>query len=230
MIPSEVRAIFFDAVGTLLHPDPPAPLVYAAVGQRHGSRLTSSIIMDRFRVAFQRQEAYDLRQGLRTSEAREVERWRQIVAEVHDDVTDPDACFRDLFRHFSLPEAWRLEAEAASVLTRLAERGYQLGLASNFDARLRSVVAGWPDLRPIRHLVISSEVGWRKPAPGFFAALCARVDLTPGEVLLVGDDCQNDYEGARQAGLHALLLDPIAEATAAEGGCIRRLSDLLQDP
>src|SRR5262245_26831348 len=32
-----VRAVVFDAVGTLITPDPPAPAVYSAVGRRHGS-------------------------------------------------------------------------------------------------------------------------------------------------------------------------------------------------
>ena len=71
---------------------------------------------------------------------------------------------------------------------------------------MRGVAAGLPELRPLRHLVISSEVGWRKPAPGFFAALCARVGLPAGEVLLVGDDRVNDYDGATAAGLRAVLV------------------------
>jgi putative hydrolase of the HAD superfamily len=216
MIPPGIRAIFFDAVGTLIFPDPPAPRVYAEVGRRYGSRLSETEIAARFRAAFRREEDRDLANDLRTSEAREAARWRSIVGEVLDDVSDAEACFRELFAHFGRPEAWRCDAEAGPVLEQLAERGYALGLASNYDARLRGVAAGLPELRPIRHLVISSEVGWRKPAPGFFAALCRAAELPPGQVLLVGDDRVNDYEGAREAGLQALLLDPA-----------RKLSDLL---
>jgi putative hydrolase of the HAD superfamily len=79
-------------------------------------------------------------------------------------------------------------------------------MASNYDARLRSVAAGLPELRPLRHLVISSEVGWRKPAPEFFAALCERTGLAPGAILFVGDDPANDYDGATAAGLRAVLV------------------------
>jgi putative hydrolase of the HAD superfamily len=226
MIPAEIRAVFFDAVGTLIFPHPSAPQVYAAVGQRHGSRLTVPVITERFRRAFQRQEQLDLGRDLRTSESREAERWRQIVGEVLDDVDDAEACFRELFVHFARADAWRCDPEAGPVLEQLAQCGYLLGLASNYDARLRSVAAGLPELRPVRYLVISAEVGWRKPAPEFFAALCERVGLGPRQILLVGDDWVNDYQGAQQTGLHAVLLDPAAESEAG-GARIGRLRELL---
>jgi putative hydrolase of the HAD superfamily len=206
LLSRDVRAIVFDAVGTVIHPEPPASAVYAAVGRRFGSRLSAAAIAPRFRAAFARQEALDRDAGLRTSEEREVERWRQIVGEVLTDVTDPGGCFAELYAHFARPEAWRADPDAAPTLQELAARGYVLGVASNYDRRLRSVVAGMPALRPVQHLVISSEVGWRKPAREFFAALCRSVGRDAGQILFVGDDRANDYDGARAAGLKALLV------------------------
>ncbi len=206
MIPADIRAVAFDAVGTLIHPEPSPAVTYAAVGRAHGSRLTVAEIATRFRTAFAREEALDLANGLRTSEERERRRWRHIVGEVLNDVSDPERCFEELFAHFSRPDAWRCDPAVAAVLGELRRRGYVLAMASNYDARLRSVAAGLPELRPLRHVVISSEVGWRKPATEFFAALCARLGLPPGEILLVGDDRVNDYEGAMAAGLRAALV------------------------
>jgi putative hydrolase of the HAD superfamily len=203
-----IRAVFFDAVGTLIHPDPPAPVVYARVGRRFGSRLGEAEVRARFRKAFAREEAADRKADWRTDEGRELLRWQAIVLAVLDDVSDPEACFRELHRHFGLPEAWRLEAGALAVLRDLSQRGYLLGLASNYDHRLRSVASGLPPLGDIPHLVISSEIGWRKPAGSFFAAL-GRVERTPpGQILYVGDDPANDYDGASAAGLRAVLFDP----------------------
>jgi putative hydrolase of the HAD superfamily len=208
LIPATVRVIFFDAVGTLLHPEPAAPQVYAEVGGRHGSRLDPATIADRFRTAFQRQEDLDRATGWQTSEAREMERWRHIVGEVLADATDPEACFRELFTYFSRADSWRCDTDAGRVLRELAHRGYSLGIASNLDQRLRTIVAGIPDFAPIQFLAISSEIGWRKPAPQFFAALCRMTNLDPGQILLVGDDRMNDYEPARAAGMNALLFEP----------------------
>jgi putative hydrolase of the HAD superfamily len=226
MIPASVRAIFFDAVGTLIFPDPPAAEVYADVGRRHGSRLSLDVIQRRFRDAFQAEEAFDQRDELRTDEEREVRRWRHIVAAVLDDVADGEDVFRELFDHFSRASAWRCAPDAGPVLAELARRGYRLGLASNYDRRLRSVTAGLPELRPLEHLVISSEVGWRKPARGFFEEAVRQAGVTAGQVLFVGDDPVNDGEGARAAGLQVLLLDPCGPRES----CIVRLGDLIDGP
>lgn len=224
-----VRALVFDAVGTLIHPDPSAAVVYAEIGRRFGSQLTPREIGPRFAAAFTREEAIDPALGLRTSEAREVLRWQRIVAEVLEDVRDPGACFRQLFEHFARPGSWRCDPNAAATLACLAQRGYTLGIASNYDRRLRTVVAGLPALRPVQHLVISSEVGWRKPAPEFFAAVARDVALAPAQIAFVGDDPANDYEGARRAGFPAILLDPKGRYRTTGPLRMHGLQDLLAD-
>src|SRR5438093_5444020 len=138
-----IRAVFFDAVGTLLHPEPAAATVYAEVGRRHGSRLNAAVIEGRFRAALARQDHVDRANEWRTCEQREVERWRAIVGEVLDDVADPAACFGELYRHFSEPRHWRCDPAAGEVIAELQRRGRVVGLASNFDHRLRAVIAGW---------------------------------------------------------------------------------------
>src|SRR5262245_26789198 len=100
------RAVFFDAVGTLIHPDPAATLVYEEVGRRYGSSLDRAVIARRFADAFQRQEEIDRANAWRTSEEREHRRWRDIFGEVLDDVPDPEACFTELYTHFARPQAW----------------------------------------------------------------------------------------------------------------------------
>jgi putative hydrolase of the HAD superfamily len=223
--------VVFDAVGTLMEPDPPAALVYAGFGRVFGSRPDLAEIAERFGVAFRREEDLDRAAGWRTSEGREVERWRRVVAYVLHDVSNPGACFQALFDHFARPEAWRCHPAAATVLSRLAERGFVLGMASNYDRRLRSVAAGMPELAPLRHLIISSEVGWRKPAAGFYAALSREVGCAAEQIVYVGDDRGNDYEGARAAGLGAVLYDPRGRAAdvAERVGRLEEVEGLLAD-
>jgi putative hydrolase of the HAD superfamily len=134
-----------------------------------------------------------------------------------------------LYRHFSLPAAWQCEPDAGPVLQALARRGYRLGVASNYDRRLYPVLEGLTALQPLRDVVVSSEVGWRKPAPQFFAALAERTGLPADSILLVGDDRVSDYEGARAFGLRAILLDPRGRETDVPGRLTRlgELPDLL---
>jgi len=227
MIPPKVRVVVFDAIGTLLLPEPAVATTYARIGQRFGSRVGVEEAEARFRRAFQHEETEDKHTGLRTSEVRERERWRRIVGYVCEDATDKEACFNELFTHFGQASAWKCSDDAKSVLNGLRSRGYRLGLASNWDARLRQVAAGKHELQGLEHLTISSEVGWRKPSSHFFEALVAAFKVTPDQILFVGDDPVNDYGGARVVGMRALLLDPTSPGTYPIKPCISRLSDLL---
>jgi putative hydrolase of the HAD superfamily len=221
---SPIAAVFFDAGGTLIHADPPPGDVYAAVGADFGSRIDTATARSRFAAAFRRRNRTGSAADLLTSEAVEDAFWRAVVAEVLDDLTDFEGCYRTLFAHFARPGSWTLDPEAGPALAALAARGLRLGLCSNFDARLHGIVAGMPALRPVEAVVVSSEVGWRKPAPEFFAAVARRAGPPPQQVLVVGDDPVNDYEGARAAGLAAVLLDPQGRSDLS--GRIARLADL----
>lgn len=199
----------FDAVGTLLHPDPPFIQVYLNVAQRYGvCDLEPHAVLHAFRQVFAEEEAKDQAAGWRTSEEREVQRWRRIVAACLPEVTEQEACFQELFLHFAQPESWRTEVGIDHFLEWVAESGRVLGLASNYDSRLRSVIAGHRELQRLRHLLISSELGWRKPGIGFFRAICERLAVPPSAMLLVGDDVSNDIKGAQEAGWQAVLIDP----------------------
>lgn len=222
-----MRAVFFDAVGTLLFPDPVAAVAYAEVARRYGLVVQPEELLPRFVAAFRAEEEADRRAGWATDERREEARWRRIVADSLPGVADPDACFRELFDHFARPGGWRVNPDAVALILRLRERGLTLGIASNFDARLWSVLAGFPELASLRdRVVVSAAVGHRKPSPLFFAEVVRVAGLDPSEVLLVGDDRGNDYEGASAAGLAAVLLDP-RDRHPDVPHRVRSLADLL---
>ena len=101
----------------------------------------------RFLAAYRREEAADVTLHWQTSEIRERERWRTIVTETLAGVADPGACYDFLFAHFANPDAWKLSPDAPELLTALTARGFVLGMGSNYDERLHSVLAGFPDTR-----------------------------------------------------------------------------------
>ncbi len=233
-----IRAIFFDAVGTLIHPEPSAAKVYGEIGRRFGSRYSPTMIAARFSTAFRRQEEYDRQHAWVTSEQREYQRWIAIVGDVLDDVANPDRVFADLYEHFKKPASWRCEPGLEALAGELRENGIQVGLASNFDGRLHGLVQGLKPLRPFAaadngeapRVVISSEVGFRKPAPEFYQAMCRLVSLDAAQILYVGDDPINDYAGAKATGMQALLFDPHkrhADATRERIGKLEDVADYL---
>ena len=208
-IPPQIKAVFFDVVGTVLFPTPPALTVYAEVARRGGLNLDEKEIRTNFIAAYKAEEIADRSAGWIASEEREKNRWRSIVAACLHGVSNFEFCFRQLFDYFAKPGSWSLNKEFARITTELKGRGIVVGLGSNYDSRLWPVIDGFPELSLLRErTVISSLVGFRKPAAEFFQKLIGMAACNPREVLFVGDDLENDYRGAIEAGLEARLLDP----------------------
>ncbi len=85
------------------------------------------------------------------------------------------------------------------------QSGLRIAIGSNFDSRLRGVVAGLSELdRRVDTLVISSEIGVRKPHPRFYVHACESLRLEPRQVLFVGDDRENDVDAPTRAGCRAI--------------------------
>jgi putative hydrolase of the HAD superfamily len=91
-------------------------------------------------------------------------------------------------------------------------------------------VAGLPALRAFHesgNLVISSEIGHRKPHPEFYRNACKRLGLPAAQVLWVGDDAENDVRGPQRAGLRAVLVDR-RDASARDFPTISDLQTLAE--
>jgi putative hydrolase of the HAD superfamily len=203
-----IEGIVLDAVGTLIEPRPSVAAAYAEAARRQGIVLEKGVVKARFHRHFGDDEVDELRGPLATDEPTEARRWRRIVANVLPEVPDPDRAFAELWEHFGRPESWGVFEDVGPALRRLAGAGLRLRIASNFDGRLHRVARGLPAIAPwAETLVISSEVGYRKPHPEFYRAACASLGLTPDRVLCVGDDPENDLHGPRRAGLRAALID-----------------------
>lgn len=223
--------IVFDAVGTLIQPNPTVAGAYHAVGTKYGTQLSVPEISQRFRTAF-RQSETDLFPGgpppgmsWRTSDAIEVARWNWIVRQVVPDVSDIDACFRELWDHFARPSSWMIFDDVGETLRGLKRAGYRLAIASNFDSRLHSVCDGHVDLQPIERRFVSSETGFRKPSPDFFDAVINRLECPSNQILMVGDDAEHDVNAPAARGMRALLID--RSQLESRQGLIHSLTQLI---
>jgi epoxide hydrolase-like predicted phosphatase len=97
---------------------------------------------------------------------------------------------------------------------------YRTGILSNsfVGAREREQAAyGFEDL--VDEIIYSHECGISKPDPRIYALTCARLAVEPAQVVFL-DDYEPYLEGARQAGIHAVLYSGNAQA-------IRDIEDLL---
>jgi HAD superfamily hydrolase (TIGR01549 family) len=116
--------------------------------------------------------------------------------------------------------------EVAETLRRLRASGYRLLIISNWDHSLPGFCRALGLAEHFDTIVVSAEVGVEKPDRRIFHAACARLDLPVERVLHVGDSVGDDVDGARQAGLPALLLD--REHVGADvPGTVRTLADVV---
>ena len=109
--------------------------------------------------------------------------------------------------YYARPAAWRVYPEVPAVLEALRASGLRLAVVSNFDARLEGLLAGL-GLSPFLDYVLhSSRAGCAKPDAAIFHAAVAALGVPPGHALHAGDSIVMDVEGARAAGLRAVLVD-----------------------
>ncbi|HEY8549237.1 MAG TPA: HAD family hydrolase [Vicinamibacterales bacterium] len=102
----------------------------------------------------------------------------------------------------------RVMPRVPEALARLRDLGLRLVVVSNSDGTVERSLeeAG---LRHYMSAVIDSAlVGFEKPDPRIFLAALERSGADPDRTLHVGDLYHADVEGARAAGIRALLLDP----------------------
>lgn len=221
---SQILCLAFDAVGTLIYPDPPVAEVYAQIGRKFGSQLSEAEVGRRFLEAFHRA----MGPHYSTNEAEERRKWWYIVYCVFYGIDDLDGCFEELFAHFGRAESWKCYAEVEETLQELSARGYDLMLASNFDRRLHAICQGHPELSGFSTKIISSEVGMPKPDPGFYRAMMDRSGFESHELFMVGDDWVNDIRGPLEMGIQAIYLDRSQAEPVAEKDDVTVISSLAE--
>jgi putative hydrolase of the HAD superfamily len=210
MVP--IKAVFFDAAGTLFETRDPVGETYARIARAYGVDTSADAIDAAFRRIFRDASPLAFGPGRKPEELRRLERewWRDLVAKTFAELgefSDFEAYFNSLFEFFADPAQWLADPEALSTLRALRERGLTLGVISNFDYRLHRILDGLGLSGCFDSITISSEAGYAKPSAKLFATALRRHQLAPGEALHVGDSEHLDLAGASAAGLAAALIN-----------------------
>jgi putative hydrolase of the HAD superfamily len=120
---------------------------------------------------------------------------------------DPEPIRAHLEEVFTSPAHYMVHPDTFPALDDLVEAGHRLAVVSNWSDRLGGLLGDLGLLNYFEVLAVSAVVGVDKPEPALFHHALACLDVRPEQALHVGDDPQNDLEGALSAGMDALLLD-----------------------
>jgi putative hydrolase of the HAD superfamily len=225
-----LRAIFFDAAGTLFDPVRPVGETYCALARAYGKEVSPAEIKSRFRSCFASSPplAFPGAEGDRT-ESLERQWWKELVRRIFEPYgrfAAFDDYFDELFMYFSKPEAWSLFGETTDTLKSLKSRNFILTVVSNFDSRLEAILSGLGIAPYFDSVVISSRTGYAKPAPEIFERALRLHGLAPEHALHVGDTADSDVAGAVRAGLRAILVDRSGEHGAKDLVRVKSLSEI----
>ena len=100
-------------------------------------------------------------------------------------------------------------AHGVILLEQLARR-FALAVVSNFDYTPTAI--GILEDAGITHLfqtiVVSDQVGWRKPRREIFEVALNAIGVRPGDALFVGDRADIDVAGAQAVGMPVAWMNP----------------------
>jgi putative hydrolase of the HAD superfamily len=207
---AHIRAVSFDAGGTLVEPWPSVGHVYAEVAGEFGfPSLSPEELTARFFQAWREKGAFDYSR----------QHWAALVDRTFAGLffhPPPPGFFPALYERFASPEVWRLYDDVLPSLNALSKRGIKLAVVSNWDERLAPLLEKLEISRFFHAVIVSHAVGFHKPDREIFQMAVNGLQLAPGEVLHVGDSFREDFDGASQAGLKSLLLRRGRSAGAPE--------------
>jgi putative hydrolase of the HAD superfamily len=205
-----IKAIFFDAVGTLFYLTKSVGHHYALVGSEVGLQLDAAALERAFFAAWKKMPPRGPIDGPRENDDKDW--WRELVVLILDKVApslnemDRDNFFEIAYEHFAEAGVWETYPEVLEILEKLQPR-FLLAVISNFDGRLRMILEHLGIPKFFSHVFVSSEIGADKPDPEIFRRALKFVDLAPHEVMHVGDDPERDWKAASAAGLSIFQLD-----------------------
>jgi putative hydrolase of the HAD superfamily len=199
----DLRAVVFDVDFTLVRPGPALdPSGYATLGRAFGLTLDPA----RYEAA---RDAAIAMLAPHPDHRHDNELWVQfterIVVGMGGDPVAARACAEAMTLAWEEAENFLLYEDATPTLAALRAAGLKLGLLTNSARDLEAFVVHHG--LDVDAGVVASEHGWAKPSASIFRAILALLDVEPHEAVMVGDSFRDDVEGARAAGMRAVLVD-----------------------
>ncbi len=208
---SSFKAVFFDVGGTLIRVHPSVGDVYAKHARAFGFSGTADELNKEFRSQWKKMGGIE---SLGNKSGAEVEEkfWKNLVFEVFQPfggLDRFDKYFQLIFEVFRDGANWKIYQDVieSQIFVKLKERKIILGIISNWDSRLISTLDSLELKDHFKFILPSAVVGSAKPDKKIFDEAIRLSGVEPHEACHIGDEVKTDFDGARNAGIHAILVD-----------------------
>jgi len=206
-----IKAVFFDLYHTLVRYEPPREELQARALREFGIEVSPDVFRRPLIIA----DEYIYQEIARSSLSQRSKEEQMVVWVQYEKILLKEAGIEaseklivDMLgkmRQFDMKLV--LFDDVVPALTDLKNRGLILGLISNVDRDVTSLLneLGLPSLLQVT--VTSQSAGFNKPHPEIFQAALRQAEVQAQESIYVGDQYQIDVVGANKVGMKGLLLD-----------------------
>jgi putative hydrolase of the HAD superfamily len=195
-----ITALFFDVGNTLIFADRAKTL--APLWER-GVRPSPAQLLAAERVA--RQEL-----DLLLAKTRKVDQqyWETYYGHLLSTLGTTDVSLRLQLVSLARTSAnWTRVLPGTGELLQDLRKRYRLAVISNSDGGMAKLLDSRGLGQCFEAVIDSGNVGHEKPAPEIFRAALEALAVAPKHSVYIGDIYSVDYLGARNAGMHAILMD-----------------------
>ncbi|KAK5642396.1 hypothetical protein RI129_008563 [Pyrocoelia pectoralis] len=212
---NRLKLVTFDVTDTLLAFRKAPGQYYADTATKHGIKCNGTELSKNFRIHFKDMAKNHPNYGLTTGLGWEMW-WKELITRTFKqchptiDIKKLDAISHNLINDYKTFSCWKHCKGALDLLSYLKHKGYTLGIISNFDPRLDATLENAHIRHYFNFIVASYDVGVQKPNPNIFeiAMKFSNIkSLSAEDCLHVGDSYSLDYEGAKNAGWNAALVN-----------------------
>ena len=208
------KVVFFDAMGTLFGLKHSVGEIYQQYAAKHGVRADAELLDRAFIKSFKSAPplAFSNTESTKIS-AKEFDWWQNLVQATFFELnlvekfSDFTGFFSDVYTYFSTEEPWYVFPDTVPCLEKLKDNGVQLGIISNFDTRLISVLNSLKLEHFFTSTTISSVAGFAKPDHNIFKIALAKHQFNAEQAWHIGDSLVEDYQGGKNAGINSFLLN-----------------------
>jgi putative hydrolase of the HAD superfamily len=223
------KLVTFDCANTLVRVDWQPAVLAVKSASRAGLKFDRQVAAEVYDRKLRTQWPEFMRLNLQRNEAVLAEFWHRLTVEWMRELGMPEDRASDvvkvandlLFGEGS--QVFTLYDDVLPCLDRLRTAGFRMAIVSNWDNSLHRTLAMFGLNEYFEVVLASLEEGVEKPDPRLFLIALARTDVAPQDALHIGDNPVDDWLGAKNAGIKALVIDREADSRSD-----LRITSLLQ--
>jgi len=243
----DYRVFIFDLFDTLIDFNRSLLPEFSIDGEKHNSTFTPvySVFqkyyrgydIKKFHNSFV--ESHEKFQKLKSIENREFhngERFKILLSSLGIEFSsDVDMVIEEMVKaHMkSLSGTMEFPEESRDALDFISDRNNRMAIISNFDyAPAAYMLLNKFDIRKyFERVVISVEIGWRKPRPEIFLTALDLLEINPRDALYIGDNYYADVIGSKSIGMDVIWInrkdDIIEDQTHRPDYIISNFKDII---